>query len=375
MRLLHITSVVDGRSNSGTARVASELIHRLSNREEIHQSLLHFDSSDNDIYKLPRTTEILIKPIGILWGSRYLSFLKFALTQRLLWCIGQRDKFDVVHWHVSRIYPLFFLIPSSKHILTLHDAGGYLLPNVNTFSTRIFRKVVEWSQFKLSSIIVDSDSSKRDLINTGKFNHEKIETLYLATNIELALQAIPSGFNEFIGEYPFILCVARWQPHKNVESAVSAFAHYIAEHDDGLKLVLVGKPVGDYIEPQKVIARHNLEARCWVAADLTDGELKYLYTQARLNIFPSLHEGFGLSVLEGMSCGCPVIVHAGGATEEIAGRGGVAIDSQNSLIFAKAIRDSLYRRTELSANAIIRSKEFSWDIYIEKLLNVYSKND
>ena len=373
MRLLHITSVVDGRSNSGTARVASELIHRLSERREIHQTFLHFDSSDNNIYKLPDTKEILIKPIGKLWGARYISFLKFAITQRFLCCIRRREKFDVVHWHVSRIYPLFFLVPSTKHILTLHDAGGYILPNVNTFSTRIFRKVAEWSSAYLNSIIVVSNSSKRDLVDTGKYNHEKIDTLYLATNIDSVQQTVPVGFREFVGEESFILCVARWQPHKNVESVVSAFAHYIAEHDDGLKLVLVGKPVGDYVEPQREIARYALETRCWLTADLTDGELKYLYSQAQLNIFPSLHEGFGLSVLEGMSCGCPVIVHAGGATEEIAGSGGVAIDSRNPIEFAKTIKDCLVRRSELSANAAIRSRDFSWDKSIDELLRIYNK--
>ena len=373
MRLLHITSVVDGRSNSGTARVASELIHRLSERREIHQIFLHFDSSDHDIYKLPGTTEILIEPIGKLWGARYMSFLKFAIAQRVLFCIGKSEKFDVVHWHVSRIYPLFFLIPSTKHILTLHDAGGYILPNVNTFSTRIFRKVTEWSVAKLNSIIVDSDSSKRDLIATGKFNHEKIETLYLATNIASAQQTVPAGFKEFVGEESFILCVARWQPHKNVEAVVSAFAHYIAENDDGLKLVLVGKPVGGYVEPQKEIARHALETKCWVTADLTDGELKYLYSHASLNIFPSLHEGFGLSVLESMACGCPVIVHAGGATEEIAGIGGIAIDSRNPIEFAKTIKDGLMGRSGLSANAVIRSRDFSWDKSVDRLLIIYNQ--
>lgn len=372
MRVLHITSVVDGRSNSGTARVASELIRGLSEREGIHQTFLHFDASDNDIYGLPRTTEILIQPSGKLWGARYLSFLKFAFKQQLLWRFGRTQEYDVVHWHVSRIYPLFFLIPSNKHILTLHDAGGYLLPNVNTFSTRIFRKVAEWSIAKLHSVIVVSNSSKRDLIETNKFEQEKIDTLYLATNIASAHQTIPVGFKDFVGEDNFILCVARWQPHKNVESVVTAFAHYITEQDDGLKLVLVGKPVSNYTEPQNEINKYAIGDRTWVTADLSDGELKYLYSRARLNIFPSLHEGFGLSVLEGMTCGCPVIVHAGGATEEIAGSGGMAIDSRNPVEFANTIKECLARRSELSEKATNRSKDFSWDRSIDELLRIYN---
>jgi glycosyltransferase involved in cell wall biosynthesis len=316
----------------------------------------------------------LLEPTGKLWGARYLSFLRFAIKRQFLWRIGRVERFDVVHWHVSRIYPLFFLIPSSKHILTLHDAGGYLLPNVNTFSTRIFRKVVEWSLAKLHSVIVDSESSKRDLIATGRYNHKKIDTLYLATNIDSVNEAIPAGFTEAVGEDEFLLCVARWQPHKNVESAVTAFAHYITEQKDGIKLVLVGKPVGKYIEPQNEITKYALDDRCWVTSDLTDSELKYLYSRAALNIFPSLHEGFGLSVLEGMSCGCPAIVHAGGATEEIAGNGGMGINSRNPIEFAQAIKDCLGRRSELSQNAITRSQDFSWDKTADGLLRIYVKS-
>jgi glycosyltransferase involved in cell wall biosynthesis len=371
MRILHITSVIDGRSNSGTARVASELINQLNNRVGVMQTFLHFDQSSSNIYSLPGATEILIKPSGRFWGARYISFFKFALKQNLLWRFGRIERFDVVHWHVSRIYPFFFLLPSKKHILTLHDAGGYLLPNVNTVSTYIFRKVAESSSSKLSSVIVVSEASRKDLVETGKFSEDRIDVLYLATNILLATAVAPVGFKENVGDSNFLLCVARWQPHKNVESAVKAFAQYVSENNDGLKLILVGKPIRGYTKPQDEITRASLENHCWVTSDLSDGELKYLYSRAVINLFPSLHEGFGLSVLEGMSCGCPAIVHAGGATEEITGIGGFATDSTNPLEFAKSIKHCLERRSDMSEKAILRARDFSWDTTVDNLLQIY----
>jgi glycosyltransferase involved in cell wall biosynthesis len=373
MRILHITSVIDGRNNSGTARVAYEIISELNQRVGITQTFLHFDLSDSDIYKLPGTTEVLLKPSGKLWGARYLSFFKYALKQNILWRLGKLDKYDVVHWHVSRIYPFFFLLPSSKHILTLHDAGGYLLPNVNTVSTHIFRKVAEKSLKRISSVIVVSASSRRDLIATRKFPPEKIEVLYPATEILSADEAEPLGFNDFVGGSKFLVCVARWQPHKNVESTVRAFAQHLLKENDGLKLILVGKPVRGYSEPQYEITRANLKNDCWVTSDLTDGELKYLYSRAEINVFPSLHEGFGLSVLEGMTLGCPAIVHRGGATEEIAGAGGVATNTTNPFEFAESIKLGLENRSDLSAKAMLRAKYFSWGASVDKLLQIYEK--
>ena len=124
MRILHITSVIDGRNNSGTARVAYEIISELNQRVGITQTFLHFDLSDSDIYKLPGTTEVLLKPSGKLWGARYLSFFKYALKQNILWRLGKLDKYDVVHWHVGRIYPFFFL---SLSINNLTSSGGPFL--------------------------------------------------------------------------------------------------------------------------------------------------------------------------------------------------------------------------------------------------------
>jgi glycosyltransferase involved in cell wall biosynthesis len=373
MRILHITSVIDGRSNSGTARVAYEVIIHLNQRLGMAQTFLHFDLSENEIYKLPGTTEVLLKPSGEFWGTRYVSFFKHALKQNILWRLGKLDRYDVVHWHVSRVYPFFFLLPAKKHILTLHDAGGYRLPNVNTVSTHVFRKVAEKSLKRISSIIAVSASARRDLISTGKFPPEKIDVMYPATNIFSAIEAEPLGFKDFVGGSKFLVCVARWQPHKNVESAVRAFAQYKLKENDGLKLILVGKPVRGYSEPQYEITRANLVKDCWVTSDLSDGELRYLYSRAEINVFPSLHEGFGLSVLEGMTFGCPAIVHVGGATEEIAGAGGFATDTTNPFEFAESIRLCLESRSDLSEKAMLRAKCFSWEATVDKLLQIYEK--
>jgi glycosyltransferase involved in cell wall biosynthesis len=211
------------------------------------------------------------------------------------------------------------------------------------------------------------------LIGTRKFPSEKIEVLYPATKILSADEAEPLGFKDFAGGSKFIVCVARWQPHKNVESTVKAFAQHLLKENDGLKLILVGKPVRGYLEPQYEITRANLRNHCWVTSDLSDGELRYLYSRAEINVFPSLHEGFGLSVLEGMTLGCPAIVHRGGATEEIAGAGGVATDTTNPFEFAESIKLCLENRSDLSEKAILRAKYFSWGAAVDKLLRIYKK--
>lgn len=83
MRVLHVTSVIDSRENSGTARVAREIIKELNNKTIVHQEFLHFDSSSDPIYSLPRIKDSLVKPLNIPWGGRFLSFLFSQFVNKL----------------------------------------------------------------------------------------------------------------------------------------------------------------------------------------------------------------------------------------------------------------------------------------------------
>ena len=373
MKILHITSVIDGRSNSGTARVAKEIILKLNELEEIHQSFLHFDESDDEIYHLHNTTNILIKPLTIPWGGRFLSYLKYALFYRYKYLRGEVESFDIVHWHVARIYPFFFLLPAKKVFVTIHDAGGYILPGVNTLSTRIFRLVCEMQQKWITSFLAVSQSSRDNLVHLSRIASNKLDFFYLGSNINLIPEVEPINFKQEIGDAEFLLCVSRWQPHKNVESIIPVFAEIRKEHPR-LKLILVGKPVNNYKVPLLEIQKYDLIESVWITSDLTDSELKFLYKRANIHLFPSIHEGFGLSVLEAMSCGCPCIVSQGVATAEIVGHGGIAVDVSDQSSFSEGIRNLLQNYKKYSSDALERSHYFSWDKSIQKLVAMYSKN-
>jgi glycosyltransferase involved in cell wall biosynthesis len=368
MKILHLTSVVDGRFNSGTARVAREIISYMNNQTDIEMHFLHFDSSTDPIYSLPGIQEHLVPPAFGKFGGRFFSFLFFSLKQRIRVTLKMESRFDVAHWHVSRIYPFFFLLPAKKHILTLHDAGSYLLPNVNTLSTRVFMKVTEKWQKYLSQIIVDSEASKRDLVATGKYTPEKISVLYLASRFhELSMHA-PTQFPTTVLDSNYLLCVSRWQEHKQVERAVECLRSLRDDFGFNINLILVGKPVGTYRKPLELVQGYGLREFVHMAADLSDEEIKYLYSHAQVNLYPSRHEGFGLSVLEGMICGCPAVVNFGHSTAEVLEKGGLAVDTSNSKTMALAVISILKERDEFSRAAYARSMDFDWGITTEKLI-------
>ena len=373
MKVLHLTSVVDGRSNSGTARVARELISSMNNLRGVEMHFLHFDSSTDPIYSLQGIHEHLVPPAFGKFGGRFFSFLFFSLKQRVRVTLKMESRFDVAHWHVSRIYPFFFLFPAKKHILTLHDAGGYLLPDVHTFSTRVFQRVTEKWQKYLFQIIVDSEASKRDLVATGKYTPDKISVIYLASRIDELMMRAPTQIPAAVLDSNYLLCVSRWQEHKQVERAVECLRFLRNNLGFNMSLILVGKPVGTYRKPLELVRSYCLQEFVHIAADLSDEELKYLYSHAQLNLYPSRHEGFGLSVLEGMICGCPAVVDFGHSTAEVVKEGGLAVDTSKSKVMAEAVITILNEREKFSRAAFARSKDFDWGLTTDKLLrDIYS---
>jgi glycosyltransferase involved in cell wall biosynthesis len=370
MKIAHITSDIDGRRNSGTARVAAELIVELSRRVEVHQTFIHFSPSHEDIYKLSNTNEIII-PLGKNWLSkrRSISFIKFFMNNQNRKKYGN---FDVVHWHSSRLLPLFFLIPAKKVIVTLHDAGHRLLPETNTFATRIHYWNLRFFLYKIDKVIAVSRMAMVQINRYGHIPLKKLAFIYNGSNFG---NMNPVGISDFVEPERFIICISRWQKHKNVESlivAISFLKEYFRQTDT--KLILVGKPVNNYNLPEKLISKYQLEDLVIILSNLSDENLAFLYDRALLNVNPSLHEGFGLSVLEGMSRGCPSIVHKSTATSEVCGESGIHVEMKDSQILAEAIMQALNNADSLKKLKTLskqRAAQFTWENAACKLMKIY----
>ncbi len=103
-------------------------------------------------------------------------------------------------------------------------------------------------------------------------------------------------------------------------------------------------------------------------------DLASLFRHAHLFIMPSLYEGFGLPILEAMSCGCPVLTSNGGSLPEIAGQGAQVFDPFDVTSMAKAaaaILSNLEERERWRVAALMRSADFSWDQAASQTVSVY----
>ena len=371
LKIAHFTNVIDGRSNSGTARVARELITELSKRDDVRQFFIHFDNSDDPIYSLPNSVNIVLNRCRFPIGSRFLGFIQFILVNRYK---GIYD-FDIVHWHVARIYPLFHLLPTKATIVTIHDAGNYLLNGVMDLPNWIFRLTYELFQTRIRYFIVVSENAKNNLISKSRINKQRILVNYPATDIKSKSMKTPKEFVGIPKDALIVLCVSRWQKHKNVEILISCFEK-ISWVNERAHLLIVGKAVGSYNFPQSYIDKLP-KSRVTVMCDLEDSELAYLYSMAYINVAPSLHEGFGLNVLEAMSFGCPSIVDKFTATAEIAERSGICVDMRNERDLQIALENILNEpktRARLSIESTKRALTFSWNKFANQMIDIYQNS-
>jgi len=364
----HLTDVCDGRNNSGTARVAKELITQLAKNQNIHQTFIHFGISLDPIYRLPNSKEIIIPLQKFKIANHFFSFLIFWIKN--IWK-KEIKKFDIVHWHSSRIYPFFFLIPAKKTVVTLYDATNRIIKEINTFWTSIFYWNLRISIFKSDIIIGTSKDACRKLNKISKFPSRKIKCLYLGSNFDTIRAKKPT---QLPIDTDYFLCVSRWQPYKNVAKLINAYYLAIQQDCNLPVLILVGKPVKNYCEPALLINNFNLEDKVFVLSDLSDEELAFLYDGALINISPSLHEGFGLPVLEGLKRNCPSLDHLFTATSEISDNAGIHVDMDSLLSIKDALLDISQKRemlTELRFNASKRAKLFTWQQTVDDLLKIY----
>ncbi len=162
-----------------------------------------------------------------------------------------------------------------------------------------------------------------------------------------------------------ILSVSVIKERKNTLGIIEGFARYRRRQPDSvLRLVLVGKGSGTYLERIKTAIReHKLKNFVTLAGFVPGEAFASYYADACVFVYPSFIEGFGMPILEAMHAGVPVITSRGGATEEVAGGAAVLVDADDPETIADAIEsvtknDAL--RLELVRLGLERAKCFSW---------------
>lgn len=168
-----------------------------------------------------------------------------------------------------------------------------------------------------------------------------------------------------------VLFVGAIQRRKNIARLVRAFERM----PDGWRLALAGAPDGFGAQQEmEAVEKSWRRSAIDVLGYVSQSVLENLYQRARIFVFPSLDEGFGMPVLEAMAHGVPVVTSARSALPEVAGDAALLADPCE----VDAIADALLRvahdvdlREDLIRRGLDRARQFSWDAAVERTWNIY----
>jgi glycosyltransferase involved in cell wall biosynthesis len=172
------------------------------------------------------------------------------------------------------------------------------------------------------------------------------------------------------------LNVGTIEPRKNQRCLVEAYAHYLALGGAPMPLVLAGGKGWLMEDFKKQLSRMKIDDQVVMTGYVSDDELIWLYRNCYANLYPSLFEGFGLPVLEGMQFGAPTLTSNCSSLPEVAGNAAILIAPEDTESWAQAmlrLAGSRGEREQLSAAALEQSGRFDWKQSAMALLQLYEE--
>jgi glycosyltransferase involved in cell wall biosynthesis len=282
---------------------------------------------------------------------------------------------------VDIFYSPDFVLPPVRDeiptVLTVHDLSFVHFPETFTPSLRKYlNQVVPRSVRSASHVLADSQTTKDDISNIWNIDEKKITVLYSGVDRSFRPPSDTAKLvnvrNKYdLGDRPYILSVSTIQPRKNYQMLIRAFKEVAKDFPH--RLIIAGGKGWLYEETLAEVNAQGLNDRVLFVGFVDDQDLPALYSDATLFVFPSLYEGFGLPILEAMSCGVPVVVSNASCMPEVAGEAALVLPPQDEEAWTAAIRDLLddpNRRAQMVAGGFLRARQFSWKRAAEQLSGV-----
>lgn len=354
---------------TGIGRYVYELIDKLMDTDKKNEYFIFMNKSEYDKFE-PRSKRFK----KVLVNAKHYSFAEQFKYLRAI----RKAKLDIMHFtHFNA--PIFYRRPS---VVTIHDLTLSFYPGkkMNSWYHRMAYNIVLKSAVRNSKkVIAVSENTKADLVEMLHTDPKKIAVIYEGVNENFTPKA-DKEFNEDVKKKygitkEFMLYTGVWRGHKNLVNLIKSFGILRGEEGFEAQLVITGNEDPYYPEVKRTVVELGLEHDVIFPGMVSDEELVSLYQSAKLYVFPSLYEGFGLPPLEAMRCGTPVVASKTACIPEVCGEdNALYFDPYDSTDMANSIRRVWLDETlqkDLREHGLKHSLKFSWEKMAEKTLNLY----
>jgi len=343
------------------------LKHLLDELQKIDRENCYYLISNGPIYyvlKNPNWCKIEGK-----WRKKLLSTFWMQCQAPLLASKLRLDLF----WGPRHHFPIF-LTGKIKTVLTIHDIVHILYPETMSLAHLLVeRLLMRWSALKADRIITVSSSTASGIQKAYGLSLGKIRVIHSGVPVLVNNTAL-DGWRYKGLPRQYFLFVGTLEPRKNFERVFKAFELMQPERC-GVHLVIVGgrgwKNKGFLHKLKTHPLNHHIHLIGYVDSD----QLLTFYTNALCLLFPSLYEGFGLPILEAMSCGTPVITSNISSMPEVAGDAALLVNPYDVDALMEAMQKILTNeklRELLVMKGFERVKRYSWKRCAKQTLEVFN---
>lgn len=286
----------------------------------------------------------------------------------------QRDGVQLYHG-LSGELPIGIRKSGIRSVVTIHDLIFLRHPEFyNWVDTKIYAWKFRQTLREADHVIAISECTKRDILYYGDIDEQKISIVYQSFAPRFSVEVSEEQRTQVRSAYQlpqrYILNVGSIEARKNILQAVQALPLL----PDDVALVMVGRHTPYTDQVLQYVREHHLEERVRVLHGVPDEHLPMLYALAESFVYPSVYEGFGIPIIEAISCGLPVVACLGSCLEEAGGPDSLYVQPGNVEAMAAAIRLTLVGaegrelRIENSKKYIRR---FSGCNVADQVVNVY----
>ena len=297
--------------------------------------------------------------------------------------VVRRLECDVVH------IPHLFWIPrglSCPYVLTVHDLLEHMYGSRNASSLRrsvhfyLTRRVLR----RAARVIAVSQFTKNEIEKLLAIPDARIEVVYNAIDERFLHGHATEADRELIAQrylvnYPFILYAGAIRPHKNVVRIIEAFSALKSELQKeqrylDLKLIIIGDDLSSHPRLRRTVVRSAVQNDVRFLGFVPIEVLRIFYDVAKIFVFPSLYEGFGLPPLEAMAHGTPVVTSNTSSLPEVVGNAALLVNPENVFEIRRGLQRALLDsalREQMKQRGYEQAQRFSWTSSVSRILEIY----
>ncbi len=364
-----------GLEHTGLGRYVMELVKFVLKNDKKNKFVLFLNSRHAAEFQNRKRVKVVVTNVPI-YGFAEQIVMPFVFGREKL------DLLHVPHFNAPLLYP-------GKLVLTIHDLIKHYSTGMATTTRKPWLYAIKRMGYllelslisrKAAHIIVPSNFVKQDVSSRLRVPLENISVTYEAVSgtindIVLDNKDKKEVLEKYHLNQPFLIYTGNIYPHKNVEILIDAVAGHNREKELDLELAIICSRSVFWDRLNEKIRSRGLESVVKLLGYVDDEGVSKLYSLALMLVHPSKMEGFGLTGLEAMNVGLPVIAAHASCLPEVYGDAALFFDPENvedlEMKINQLIKDPDLRE-QLIEKGYLQSRKYSWNRMGKETVSIYN---